>query len=100
MPTAEMLRLSPADEIGPVLAGRSAAQKMRLRIEAATVREAVSVDFSGVAFASPSFVDELVAKLPPHLLREGRVRWENVPAELQPLFRFVVRQRSENAQAS
>lgn len=94
MPTTEALRLRPAAELGPVLTGRSVAEKMRRRIEAAaTSDEVVEVDFAGVTTASPSFADELFAKLPPELIAQGRIRFANVPASLDRLVRFLVRQR-------
>lgn len=95
MPTVDTLILNPVAEFGPVLTGRSAGKSVRLRIEDAAAHEDVRIDFSGVAFASPSFVDELVAKLPSSLLSNGRVRLENVPPELEPLVRFVIRRRGE-----
>lgn len=97
MPTVPILTIRPAEELGPVLTGRTVAQTLRHRIEeAASASDSqVIVDLTGVAAASPSFADELFAKLPRHLLDSGRIRFENVPEPLHPLVRFVTRQRQQ-----
>lgn len=86
---ASMIRL--VDEFGPFPAGRPSAEQMRARIEQAVAAgEHVVVDFDGVEAVSPSFADELFAKLPADVLRDGHLELTNVPAELSALIDFVV----------
>jgi hypothetical protein len=94
----EAVQIQLSDEFGTVLAGRSVARRLRVRVEdLARDHGRVVVDFDGVATASPSFADEFFAKLPEALFNEGRVRFENVPESLDALIRFVVRHRQAAA---
>jgi hypothetical protein len=87
--------IKPAEELGPVLTSRSLAEDLRARIEALTARgEAVVVDFEGVEAVSPSFADEIFAKLPNDLVESGQVKFENIAEDLQHLVDFVVAGRS------
>jgi anti-anti-sigma regulatory factor len=88
------MTLKPAEEEGSVLTGRGSATRLRERIEhAVTQGEDVVVDLDGVETMSPSFADELFAKIDRELLDAGRVRFEHVPGEVEPLVRFVVGNR-------
>ena len=83
--------IRPADELGSVLVGRSIARLFRERVEAMIeASDDVVVDFEGVEAVSPSFADELFAKLPADLVDAGRVRFENVDSGLDALARYVV----------
>lgn len=92
--TTKMM-LKPAEELGPVLAGRKVASSLRDRVEAALARgETVSLDFEGVHAMSPSFADELFAKLS---IRPGsgndRVRFEHLRDDQLALVEYVLRGR-------
>ena len=52
------------------------------------------VDFTGVITASPSFADELFAKLDSALVADGRVTFANVPASVAAIARYVRAGRS------
>lgn len=87
---APMATIRPADDLGPVLAGRGQATVLRRRIEQlARKDEPVTVDFGGVLTASPSFADELFAKLDSALVEDGQVVFENVPASVSAIARYV-----------
>jgi hypothetical protein len=81
-----------ADEFGPVLVGRSTAERIRLRVEEAAraTAEPVVVDFETVLTVSPSFADELFAKLDPELRQSGRVEVRGMSPGLESIARFVV----------
>jgi hypothetical protein len=49
----------------------------------------VTVDFDGVMVISPSFADELFAKLPRAAIESGRVRFVNLDEDHEALVRFV-----------
>jgi hypothetical protein len=84
--------MRPAEELGPVLAGRHLGEALRLRIEQLVADgEDVVVDFTGVAVVSPSFADEIFAKLPPDLA--PHVRFDNMADDLRSLAHFVVAAR-------
>ncbi|MBW8059269.1 MAG: DUF4325 domain-containing protein [Solirubrobacterales bacterium] len=93
MTTKMMIR--PAEELGPVLAGRNVAASLRDRVEAALSRgEAVVIDFQGVDAMSPSFADELFAKLSVRPDEGGdQVRFEHLRDDLQALVEYVLRGR-------
>jgi hypothetical protein len=87
--------IRPAELFGPVLAGRGVASHLRDRIEDALAQEQlVVVDLEGVEAMSPSFADELFAKLPPGAVEQGRVRFEHLTPALEPLARYVIAHRS------
>ncbi len=89
------MTISLAHEFGPVLVGRSNAARIRERVERAA-RDAppVVIDFSEVITVSPSFADELFAKLPAELRTEERIRLEGMTEPLQSIKRFVVAGRN------
>lgn len=89
--------IRPADDLGPVLTSRSIAEALRIHIEDVASREEVVVDFAGVEAVSPSFADEIFAKIPAHLVRSGRVRFENLDDDLERLAEFVVASRADSA---
>lgn len=91
--TTKMIR--PAEDLGPVLAGRNVAASLRDRVEAALARgEAVVIDFEGVYAMSPSFADELFAKLSVRPDQGGdQIRFEHLRDDLQALMDYVLRGR-------
>ncbi len=89
-----MTTLRPAEDLGAVLAGRSQASVLRAEVERLVAHgEQVIVDFGGVVAASPSFADELFAKLDPSLTETGRVKFENLSPRLEPIVQFVINNR-------
>jgi hypothetical protein len=83
-----------AEELGPVLSGRFEAEELRERIEAAAASGVrVVVDFGDVEAMSPSFADELFAKMRPELIESGKVRFERLDDDLTALLHYVVRGR-------
>jgi hypothetical protein len=90
-----MLRL--ADDFGPVLTGRFLAEDLRRRIEEfVSSGDEVVLDFAGIEAMSPSFADELIAKLPQDALASNAVRFEHLDEDLRALVRFVVEARRSN----
>lgn len=88
-----------ADELGPVLTGRARAETLRESIEiAVTDRVHLVIDFEGVKVMSPSFADELFAKLPRDIFATGHVSFENLSGDLTALMRFVVSGRHPDAE--
>jgi len=86
-----MTTIRPAEELGSVLAGRGQATVLRARVERLVSQDApVIVDFVGVLTASPSFADEFFAKLDPELLDGGQIVFENIPASLAAIARYVL----------
>ena len=68
--------IRPAEELGSVLSGRFEAEELRARIEAELAAGVeVVVSFEGVVAISPSFADELFAKVPEDAIEEGRVHF-------------------------
>jgi hypothetical protein len=94
VPTREAMNIKPADEQGPVLTSRGRAAVLRAVIEQAVADgEQVVLDFDGVETMSPSFADELIAKLDPEALREGHVRLCNLPPSVKSLARYLTANR-------
>jgi anti-anti-sigma regulatory factor len=92
-PNPMMIRL--ADEFGNVLVGRSTAERIRLRIEeSAHGSEPVVLDFEGIITVSPSFADELFAKLEPELRQSGQLELRSMSPALESIARFVVAGRA------
>lgn len=90
MTTKENTVIRPADTLGMVLSSRFAAVELRNDIEQELRSGAdVVVDFEGVIGISPSFADELFAKLPEGARREGRLRFVNLDEDLLAIARFV-----------
>ena len=93
------MTLKPAEELGPVLAGRNVAASLRDRVETALGRgEEVLLDFEGVDAMSPSFADELFAKLS---VRPGsgsdQVRFEHLRDDQLALVEYVLRGRPSSS---
>ena len=84
-----------ADDFGSVLTGRSVAESLRLRIQELAEHGDVVVDFEGVVAVSPSFADELFAKLDERAT--ASVRFVNVDDDLQQLAEFVRAGRQQPA---
>jgi STAS-like domain of unknown function (DUF4325) len=90
--TLEPMMISLESEFGSVLVGRSVAAKIRERVEAAALsgNGPVVLDFSAVLTVSPSFADELFAKLPAELRTPERIRLEGMSPALESIRRFVI----------
>jgi hypothetical protein len=88
-----VLRL--ADEVGPVLAGRSEGARMRERLVAAVATGEAVIDLEGVEAISPSFADEFFAKLPAGLLEGDSVRFEHLTPEVEAIVRAVTAARAQ-----
>ncbi len=90
MTTTAITMIRPAEELGPVLSGRFEAEELRERIEAELAAGAeVVVSFEGVVAISPSFADELFAKVPEDAVEDGRVRFVDLDEDLRAIARFV-----------
>ncbi|MDQ3380341.1 MAG: STAS-like domain-containing protein [Actinomycetota bacterium] len=90
MTTTGITMIRPAEELGPVLSGRFEAEELRERIEAELAAGAeVVVSFEGVVAISPSFADELFAKVPEDAVEDGRVRFVDLDEDLRAIARFV-----------
>ena len=95
--TLENTMIRPAEELGRVLTGRAAAATLRARVEDELARDSsVEVDFEGVMLISPSFADELFAKLPLEAVNSGRVKFLNLDEEHLALVRFVAAGRQQH----
>ena len=87
------MKIRLADYAGPVLAGRGVAADLRAKIEQNVGSEPLVIDFSDVVVISPSFADELFAKLDPTLVAGDRVRFENVAPGISSIARYVIAAR-------
>jgi STAS-like domain of unknown function (DUF4325) len=76
--------------------------RFRERIEELAASEPVVVDFAGISTISPSFADELFAKINQELIDRGAVRFENLSPGVDAIARYVVaaRQRGLTPDAS
>jgi hypothetical protein len=79
------MTIKPADRLGPVLAGRAEAIELREDVERRASHGPVVVDLDGVLTMSPSFADELFAKL----AADVDVAFENMDEDLQNLANYV-----------
>jgi hypothetical protein len=87
-----------AETAGTLLGGRPLAAAVREAVAArAQAGEVVVVDLEGVDAMSPSFADELFAKLSPELLASGRVRI-NVTPQFAPLVQVMIQRRSQSGE--
>lgn len=92
---ASTTTIRPAELAGETLVGREAAAELRQEVERRLGRgEQVVLDFMGAAAVSPSFADELIAKLPAGALADGRVVFEHLDDGQQALARMVVAGRT------
>lgn len=93
--TMDETMISLAERTGPVPSGRGQAEVVRAEIETELGRvDEVTVDLTGIVAMSPSFGDELFAKLADEIAA-GRVRFENVAPSVASLARFVTAGRRE-----
>jgi anti-anti-sigma regulatory factor len=91
------MTISLATEFGSVLVGRGTAARIRERVEAEAQASApVVLDFSDVLTVSPSFADELFAKLPAELRTSERIRLDGMTPALESIQRFVVAGREQH----
>lgn len=94
METMEITRIRPAEEFGSVLVSRFLGAELRLRVEHLLDECDVVIDFAGVEAISPSFADELFAKVPAEgVQHRGRLQFKNLGAETRALARFVAEGR-------
>jgi hypothetical protein len=78
------------DELGPVLGSRFVAAELRDRVERELALDHdVVIEFAGVEAVSPSFADELFAKLSPDNVAGGRLVFLHVAPSLQAIAEFV-----------
>jgi len=88
--TCEMQTIRPSDTLGPALGGRPVAARLRTQIEQAVRRGSrVLVDFDG-ALMSPSFVDELFAKMSAEVRNSELVEFRGLSEGTQAFVRFTV----------
>jgi STAS-like domain of unknown function (DUF4325) len=93
--TVPMTTISLADRFGPALVGRLPAMQVRQEVEDAAARgETVFVDFEDVVMVSPSFADEMFAKLDERLVNEGLVTLINVAPLVANIGELVRRTRA------
>jgi STAS-like domain of unknown function (DUF4325) len=89
----EIMIMRPADKLGPILASRGLAAQLREELESEVSNQGgAALDFEGVETMSPSFADELLAKLSP-TTRE-HIEILNLSDDLQALAAFVTASRS------
>jgi STAS-like domain of unknown function (DUF4325) len=94
MPMIEMDMLRPTDELGPALAGRPNAAHLREQIEQAVAAgRHIVVDFDG-ALMSPSFIDELFAKMPASVRDSKLVDFKGLSDRTLTFVKFAVNGRS------
>jgi hypothetical protein len=85
-----MVTIRLVDAYGSVLSSRFAAEELRARIERELAGgAAVVVSLEGVIAISPSFADELFAKMPPEAESSGRLRFVDLSEDLLAIARFV-----------
>lgn len=83
----------PADRLGPVLTGRTVAADLRREVEDKVASgEHVVLDFSHVSMISPSFADELFAKMPPAAW-QSHVRLAHLDDTIARFAKFLIASR-------
>jgi hypothetical protein len=93
-----MTTLKLSAELGSVLVGRLPGAELRERIEeVARSGEVVVLDFADVIVLSPSFADEVFARLDPSLVESGSVRFENLDDDLLEVASFLRRARATSS---
>jgi hypothetical protein len=86
--------IRPADRLGPALTSRFLGAELREEIETLLAQDGlVVIDFAGVRAISPSFADEVFAKLPQEAIAGGQIRFENLGDDLRVIAQFVTRSR-------
>jgi hypothetical protein len=83
------ITLTPLATHGPELVGRAPGARLREEAVALAATSHVVVDLSGIEAMSPSFADELFAKLPSELIRARRIRFANASGDIRELARGV-----------
>lgn len=90
MTTTDMEMLRPTDELGPALGGRPSAARIREQIQdAVSAGSHIIVDFDG-ALMSPSFIDELFAKMQPEVRSSDLVEFRGLSEQTLAFVRFAV----------
>jgi hypothetical protein len=90
------MRIRPAERLGAVLTGRSVAATLRGEVEAhLKTGENVVLDFENVAAMSPSFADELFAKLPHDAWKAERVTVEHLDEDSAAFARILIANRDD-----
>ncbi len=96
--SAPQMTVDLAAELGSVLTSRSIGQQVRERItSAAAAGEGVVVSFAGVEAMSPSFADEIFAKVDDSLVQQGLIEFVDVDPTLEAIIRFVRAGRTSQA---
>jgi hypothetical protein len=80
-------------DTGPLLGGRPLAAALRQLVIDRAASGQVVVDLDGIQAMSPSFADELFAKLDPQLLSSGRVRIQHANSRFAALVRVMMERR-------
>jgi STAS-like domain of unknown function (DUF4325) len=89
-----LMKIRPADTLGAVLTGRSIAAALRAEVEEhLRSDEEVILDFENVAAISPSFADELFAKLPTEAWKSKRVIVEHLDEDSAAFARILIANR-------
>ncbi len=88
--TSLMTTISLCERLGSVLVGRGPGALLREEIEdAARAGRLVIVDFEGVGMVSPSFADELFAKIDPEIVAAGNLHFKNLDDDLREIVAIV-----------
>jgi hypothetical protein len=96
--TNPVTTVSLSIELGSVLVGRAPGAELRERVEEiARSGEPVVLDFAGVDVVSPSFADEVFARLDPTLIESGAVKLENLDPSMLEVASFLRRARAASA---
>ena len=77
------ITLTPRETNGPELVGRAPGARLREEAVALAADHHVVIDLAGVEAMSPSFADEIFAKLPAALIRDRRIRFANASADIR-----------------
>ncbi len=84
-------------DTGQLLGGRPLAAQLRQHVTETAAAHAVIVDFEGIQAMSPSFADELFAKLDQQLLETGRVQLRDADSQFKALVDVMITQRRRAA---
>lgn len=84
----------PADDFGSVLTGRTVAADLRAQVESTLAAgQSVVLDFANVAMVSPSFADELFAKMPRDAWNSPRLSVEHLDDSIARFAKFLIASR-------
>jgi anti-anti-sigma regulatory factor len=90
-----MTTFRPADDLGSVLTGRAVAADLRAKVEAELAAgQPVVLDFSNVTMMSPSFGDELFAKLPRSAWDSHQLSVEHLDSSIARFAQFLIASRA------